>query len=104
MQRAIDETQRRRKIQAEYNKKHKITPRTIEKPIRYAIKTKVGDEPLIKWAADLDDTEDMIPISEIPQYISELELKMLEAAKQLQFEQAAEYRDKIAELKSLLQE
>jgi excinuclease ABC subunit B len=104
MQRAIDETQRRRAIQEEYNKKHGITPRSIEKPIRYAIKAQEGEEPLIKWAADLDEREDMIPISEIPHYIEELELKMLEAAKQLQFERAAEYRDKITELKSLLQE
>ncbi|MHA2408102.1 MAG: helicase-related protein, partial [Candidatus Ranarchaeia archaeon] len=104
MQRAIDETQRRRLIQEKYNKKHGITPRSIEKPIRYAIKAKEGEEPLIKWAADLDEREDMIPISEIPHYINELELKMLEAARKLQFEQAAEYRDKITELKSLLQE
>ena len=96
MQKAIAESNRRRKIQLEFNRKHKITPRSIQKAIRQGIE-------------DLEEAEDwLISLSgqekdeyELNKYISELEYEMELAARNLQFEKAAILRDKIKELKKL---
>lgn len=96
MQRTIDETNRRRKIQAEYNKKHKITPK--------GIKTEVGErlssvEPTSsKNKLDLNK----IPKDEYQHLITELTSQMDLAARNLQFEEAAELRDTIAEIEANL--
>lgn len=87
MREFIDETQRRRKIQEEYNKKHGITPKTIEKSI--AVSLPVGEE----------KKHDDIEFDYKEELISELTRQMYEAARNLQFERAAELRDKIAQLK-----
>ncbi|MCD8205739.1 MAG: excinuclease ABC subunit UvrB [Clostridia bacterium] len=88
MKRAIDETNRRRKIQAEYNEAHGITPRTIEKKdlISLGITTK---------KKNFDD----IDIKDIPQEIEKLKALMKVASSQLDFEKAIEFRDMISELK-----
>ncbi len=94
MQRAIDETNRRRKIQDAYNKEHGITPKTIEKKVVELIKlTKVAED---------DTTKDYSAKSlkklsgkSLNKQVHELEVKMRDAAKQLDFERAAEYRDRI---------
>ncbi len=98
MKQAVDETKRRRKIQKSYNKKHNITPATIEKDITsifesvyesdYVTVDKVS-EPVAEYGS-LDDLDDMI---------SALEEEMNNAAKALEFERAAELRDRIKELK-----
>lgn len=97
IKRAVDETNRRRKIQMEYNRQHHITPRSISKAIRADIvpgkKAEIGVE-LFK---------DMSP-EEILNIIIDLEAKMQRAAKQLEFEQAAALRDRIRELKSKLED
>ena len=82
---ALDETSRRRNIQIEYNKKNKITPTTIVKPI----KEKIVEVKDIKH----------IPKKDIPNLIIELEIQMREAADNLEFEKAIMIRDKINRLK-----
>ncbi|MCX7695020.1 MAG: excinuclease ABC subunit UvrB [Caloramator sp.] len=90
MKRAIDETNRRRKIQMEYNKKHGIVPKTVVKPVYEIIEaTKVAEDKEIYKAEDKD------------LLIRTLEEMMLEAAKNLEFERAAELRDKIYKLKGI---
>ncbi|MDD1777856.1 MAG: UvrB/UvrC motif-containing protein, partial [Candidatus Helarchaeota archaeon] len=94
MQRAIDETNRRRQIQLDYNKVHHIQPTTIIKPIRDLLEI-IPEKP---FKTPLSE----IPKSEIPKIIGELEQSMYEAAKALEFEKAAILRDKIQELRKKL--
>ena len=93
MQRAIDETERRRSLQMEFNEKHGIIPKTIIKEVRKAIET-------IEYAEDEDiilATDDDIEVM-----IANLNDEMLQAAENLEFEKAAELRDRIKELKNKL--
>ena len=97
MRRAIDETERRREIQMEYNRKHDIEPRTIEKGLQNTI-----DEEIQSWKKRVEEppkaaeTEaDYVTADQI----DELEKKMEKAANELDFERAAELRDRIKELK-----
>ena len=94
MQKAISESSRRRKIQLEFNAKHKITPRGIQKAIREGIEA-------LEDAEDL--TQDIVELSkeeyELKSYIGELEYQMELASRNLQFEEAARIRDKIKEFK-----
>jgi excinuclease ABC subunit B len=95
MQRAIKETERRRKIQIEYNKKHKITPSTIKKAIR---------EVLAPSKPELEVTKidvKKIPADEVKRLIKELSNQMDLAAKNLEFEKAAILRDQIYKLKGV---
>lgn len=87
MQRAIDETQRRRKIQDDYNKAHNITPKTIKKDIRAIIESLTPAED--SAAPDIGDVEERI---------EDLKAQMLAAAENLEFERAAELRDMIKKL------
>ena len=91
MRRAIDETNRRRKVQDEYNKEHGIVPKTIIKEIKSALN-------ITKKHSDTDD----IPMKEIPDEIEKLKALMKVASGQLDFERAIEIREKIAELKMKL--
>ena len=93
MQATIEETKRRREIQSLYNKEHGIVPKTIQKSIRDSIEaTKVADEEAVYGIKDTND------IDEIKNNILKLEAEMMDAAQNLQFERAAELRDKIKEL------
>jgi len=94
MKRAIDESTRRRKIQLTYNKKHKITPTTIERAIKDGIETYLKEEEKIKHKLELDESG--IHARDI---IAQLGKEMFIAAKNLHFEKAAQLRDKIKELK-----
>ena len=91
MKRAIGETERRRKVQGEYNRKHGITPKTIVKPIQSTLnvtkKKKAGDE---------------VELRDIPDEIEKLKALMKLASSQLDFEQAIEIRETIAQLKARL--
>ncbi len=90
MKRAIDETNRRRKLQMEYNEKHGIVPKTILKDIRSIIKTSVDDVSEFETDAKPKTTEEQI---------AELTFLMQKAAQELDFENAARYRDEIKRLK-----
>ncbi len=94
MERAINETNRRREIQDEYNKKYGITPRSISKGIRDIIEATIVAEEEAKF-------EDNFTKDEIESMIIGLESAMLIAAEGLDFEKAAELRDKIIELKKM---
>lgn len=97
MKKAIDETNRRRKIQMEYNNKHGIIPQTIKKGIRDVIEaTKVAEDDTIEYSVEKINN---LTKEEIQDIISTMEQEMLEAAEKLDFERAAELRDKIQELK-----
>lgn len=98
MKTAIDETERRRKIQKQYNEEHNIEPKTIIKRVRDVIEaTKVAEEEA-KYGIS-SKTEDISP-EELEKLIKNLETEMIEAAQNLQFERAAELRDKIESLKT----
>jgi len=94
MKTAISESLRRRRIQLEYNKKNNITPKTIEKAISESIEaTKSAEELVMDVAGETAQEHDMNIV------LSELEFQMGLAARNLQFEKAAEFRDRIVELK-----
>lgn len=96
MKRAIDETNRRRQIQMEYNRVHGITPKTIVKPVFDVIEATTAHDGGGKYS--IDSIENMKK-DDIKEMISRMEKEMKEAAKELQFERAAEIRDVIFELK-----
>ncbi len=94
MEKAITETNRRRQIQKSYNKEHNITPKTIKKSIRDVIKATVVEDIGAKY--DIDKNESIEDI------INKLTDEMLKCATQMEFEKAAELRDKIKELEGLM--
>jgi len=98
MRNALDETQRRREIQNAYNEEHNITPTTIVKNTRASLEaTAVAEDEVVYGIKDTDD------IDEIRENLEKLKAEMLEAAKDLQFERAAQLRDKIKELEERIQ-
>ena len=94
MKKAIDETNRRREIQEKYNEEHNIVPQTIIKPISLPLKI-MDSKPQKKNKGKLTRTEK-------EKYIKSLEKEMREAARDLDFERAAELRDIILELRAEL--
>ena len=97
MQRAMDETSRRRSIQEQYNEEHGIVPKTIIKEIRDLISiSKVADDTESYDATSFDE----LSKSERKELIAKMEDEMREAAKTLDFETAATLRDTILELKA----
>lgn len=93
MRSAIDETKRRREIQDAYNKEHGIIPKTVKKDIRAAIEaTQAAEEEVVYGIKETDD------IDELKANVAKLTEEMMEAATNLQFERAAELRDKVKEL------
>jgi excinuclease ABC subunit B len=101
---AIDETDRRRVIQLEYNEKHGIVPKPIVKKSNNAILAFLEVSRRLN-SQELDqayDKADEIPLENIPTLISQLEAQMKDAAKKMEFEEAAKYRDKIKHLRDKL--
>ncbi len=94
MEKAISETNRRREIQEEYNKKHNITPVTINKGVRELIKATVLEDVSTKYEIDKEES--------VEDVINKLTDEMLKHAAKMEFEKAAELRDKIKELEKLL--
>jgi excinuclease ABC subunit B len=97
MQRAIDETERRRKIQMEYNRKHGITPETVRKSVREVIEATRAAEP--KALYEVSSTGKKMTKAKLKRHIASLEKEMREAARELAFERAAQLRDMIIELR-----
>ena len=96
MQKAIDETERRRKIQLEYNREHNITPETIRKEIRNSLTEQLKAKQTAQKAVKFDSDE-----YEKVELTTQIEKEMLEAAQNLDFERAAFLRDQLKELKEL---
>lgn len=99
MQKAMDETERRRVIQTAYNKKHNITPTTIKKDIRGIIQATVAAEEQEGYKKKITSFS-QVTRKNRPQVIEQMEKEMREAAKALDFEKAAELRDVVFELKA----
>ena len=98
---AIDETERRRKLQQAYNEEHGITPKTIQKSVRdlIAISKKVAAEEM-----EFDKDPESMSQKELEKLIADIQKKMKKAAAELNFEAAAEYRDKMVSLKNMLRD
>lgn len=96
MELAISETNRRRKIQMEYNEKHGITPTTVYKEVRDVIEATVAEDNNTEYEIEIAKGEN------IADTIKKYEKEMKQAAKDLQFERAAELRDLITKLKEKL--
>ncbi|MCK6457921.1 MAG: excinuclease ABC subunit UvrB [Phycisphaerae bacterium] len=94
MQQAMNETARRRALQEEYNREHGITPETVRKAIRRNLETLIAAQRTVREAAA--QSQDALDLTES---IADLEREMLEAAEALEFEHAAEIRDRIRKLK-----
>ena len=95
MEKAISETNRRRKIQEEYNKEHGITPKTIKKSVRDIIKATIVEDISTEYQIDKNETPEDI--------INRLTDEMLKCAQAMEFEKAAELRDKIKELEKFIE-
>ena len=94
MEKAIKETNRRRKIQMAYNEEHGITPQTIKKEIREDIKATIVE--------DVSEDYNISKDTDIKELINELTNRMLEHAQRMEFEEAAKLRDQIRELEKLI--
>jgi excinuclease ABC subunit B len=97
MRRAIEETERRRRKQAEYNRQHGITPQSIIKPIDSTL-VSIIEADYFRAPRDLEDYEGYRP-DELEQTIRQLEIQMREAASKYEFERAAQLRDRIKYLR-----
>ena len=100
MERAIEETARRRSIQQKYNEEHGITPQTIKKSVRdlISISKEIAKEE-VRFEKDPESMDE----KELAKLIADVEKKMKKAASELNFEAAAELRDRMVELKKTLQ-
>lgn len=94
MEKAITETNRRRKIQEQYNQEHGITPKTIQKSVRDNIAMTTVEDISVEYKLEKNEN--------IEEVITELTDQMLQLASSMEFEKAAELRDKIKELEKLL--
>jgi len=99
MDRAIRETERRRKIQTAYNAAHGITPETVRKAVREVIEATRAAEPKAPYEAGAPGGGKRMTKAQLKKYIATLEKEMKEAARRLDFEQAAQFRDMIIELR-----
>ena len=103
MQKAISETERRRKIQKEYNEAHGITPQSIKKAVRDLISISRAAEPGSS-GVKLDVDYESMSIKELEKVKSQIEKNMRKAAAELNFEEAAELRDKMIEVNKYIYE
>lgn len=94
MEKAISETNRRRNIQEQYNQQHGITPKTIQKSVRDNIAMTTVEDISVEYQLEKNEN--------IQEVIKELTDQMLQHATNMEFEKAAELRDKIKELEKLL--
>lgn len=97
MKEAMDISKKRRELQMAYNKKHNITPRSVQRTLEDSLKNEVDDAEIYRKSKKLEK----MPASERAKIVKELRKQMLEAAKLLEFEKAAALRDEIKKLRSL---
>ena len=102
MARAIEETNRRRTKQVAYNMEHNITPQTIIKSIRDVLESKKVAETKSYYNVATNKVPDTLPLDQIMLAVADMEKEMKQAARNLDFEQAAVMRDEISRLKKLL--
>jgi excinuclease ABC subunit B len=100
MDQAILETNRRRKIQEEYNKRYKITPQSVKKSVRNILAS-IYEADYFTVPSVSDAKEEYVSVKEIPGMIEKLTQEMKEAARRLEFERAAELRDRIQRLEEM---
>jgi excinuclease ABC subunit B len=99
MKRAIDETTRRRALQAAYNQANNITPQSIIKPID-SMMVAIAEADYVTVPLETDAQTDAIPPDQMDKYLAELEERMREAARKFEFKDAAVFRDRIKELRA----
>jgi excinuclease ABC subunit B len=99
MRRAIDETERRRRIQQDYNERNNITPQTIIKPIDMSL-VAVAEADYVTVPIEADFDIEALSPEQRNKTIAELEISMKEAARNFEFEKAAQYRDRIKSLRT----
>jgi len=99
MRRAIDETNRRRKVQVQYNEINSITPQSIIKPIDLSL-IAIAEADYVTVPLEADENEAEMTPAQRSQFIAELEERMRQAAQKFEFERAAQIRDKIKALKT----
>lgn len=102
MQRAIDETNRRREIQQQYNIDHGISPQTVSKAVRDVIEAKTIAQQKSYYRVSQTRDARTIPLDELMIALADMEKEMKQEARALNFERAAELRDEISRLKKLL--
>jgi excinuclease ABC subunit B len=100
MKKALEETNRRRKIQEAYNRKNGITPETVKKAIP-DILTSIYEADYVTVPAVAEEAEEYVSIFDLPKKVSRLKKEMREAAARLDFEKAAEIRDRIKSLEKV---
>jgi excinuclease ABC subunit B len=100
MRACIDETERRRAIQAEFNREHGITPQTVKKGLRSILES-IEEHDYCTLPKVAEESEEYVPLEKIPGMVKKLRKEMLAAAKELEFEKAAELRDRIRKLQDM---
>src|SRR3984893_7570748 len=100
MKRAIEETNRRRRTQVEYNERNGITPQSIIKPIDMSL-VAVAEGDYVTVSVEADDDVDRMTTEQRDRFITELEQRMRDAARKFEFEKAAQLRDRLKELKAV---
>jgi excinuclease ABC subunit B len=100
MRQAIGETDRRRRIQVQYNEENHITPQSIVKPIDMTL-VAIAEADYVTVPLEEEDQSE-VPPEQLERVIGELEQKMREAAKKFEFEKAAQVRDRVKALKARL--
>ena len=101
IKKTVDETSRRRKAQLQFNLDHNITPETIKKDINDILSSLAEKDYVTIEPPDIEGTNE-IPPDELPRTIKRLTKEMLAAAKDLEFEKAAEIRDRIRDLEKMV--
>src|SRR5437867_9166932 len=99
MRRALDETDRRRRIQVEYNERNDITPQSIIKPIDMSL-VAIAEGDYVTVPVEADEDVEAMTADQRKSFLSELEERMREAARKFEFEKAAQLRDRIKELRT----
>jgi excinuclease ABC subunit B len=102
MQRAIDETNRRREKQEHYNVVNNIQPYTVSKAVREIIEAKTAAQQKSYYKVSTTRNPTSLPLDQLMIALAEIEKEMKQSAKALDFERAAELRDELSRLKKLL--